>query len=100
MSQSRRRARARKHGREKCPKCGSKNVRLLNKSEEMLILECKRVSCNTKWHIPNNTNTKIRLSDNDIKYELAKKDMDQETKQVIQEVEAPPVVGLEDVVKT
>lgn len=46
---------------------------MLNKSKDQLILECKRPSCQAKWHIPKDMpNMRMRLSGKDIKYEEIK----------------------------
>lgn len=76
-----------RNSRWRCPACGSKKVKALNSSKEMLILQCKRESCQTKWHIPKNTKLKVRLSDKDITYEKKKEEMPKEIKEIVQ---APP----------
>lgn len=84
MSKSRRRSKTRTQGRERCPKCGSKSVHMLNKSKDQLILECKRPSCQAKWHIPKDMpNMRMRLSGKDIKYEEIKKELPKEDKEEI-----------------
>lgn len=76
-----------RNSRWRCPACGSKKVKALNSNKEMLILQCKRPSCETKWHIPKGTKLKMRLGDKDIKYEKQKEKMPKEIKEIIQ---APP----------
>lgn len=81
-----------RNNRWKCPRCGGKKVKALNKTKEELILECRRRSCQAKWHIPKGTNIKMRLGDKDIKYVEKKNELPKEIKEI---VEAPPIPAQE-----
>lgn len=53
-----------KHKRLRCPKCGSKNVKLHNKEQQ--IWQCKRESCSHLFLYDLQTNTKIALTPKDV----------------------------------
>ena len=86
----------RKAKRAKCPRCGSKNVKFLNKKKEQLILECKRPSCNHKWHIPQGTNLKMALTPTDITYVENKEKISKEDKEMIHEIVSAPAEPIKE----
>lgn len=80
--------------RAKCPHCGSKSVRFLNKKKEQLILECKRPSCNHKWRVSQRTNLKTALSPTDITYVENKEQISKEDKEMIHEIVSAPAEAI------